>query len=127
MPYSTKVNSQYFRANFENTVTYDVITNIGTLESFTELDPLSESLHDFVDSLSRFIIKRWTGQQFTTMVYEVYGNTTLIWLVLMCNGMVSRTELRRGMLVRFPYLEDIQAYMTQQAVTAKATNSVVLI
>lgn len=127
MTYSTNANPIYFRATFMTQVTYDIIDQNGDLDSFTELDPFSEQLMDLVDSLTRFTIIRWTGQQLTTLVYNAYGNTTLIWLVLMCNGMVSRTELRNGMMLRLPYLSDINAWQVQNAINVASIGDVKLI
>jgi hypothetical protein len=128
MSFSTKAAPQYFRANFMSEVTYTIFdATTGEPQSFTELDPLSQNLNDLVDSLQRFTMIRWTGQQLTTLVYRVYGNTSLIWLVLMCNGMISRTELRMGMVLRFPLLADIQSAINQITNTNNSQNTVVLI
>jgi hypothetical protein len=127
MGYSTNVNTAYFRANFLDEITYDIVDTNGMLNSFTELDPFSLDIHLLVDSLQRFTTVKWTGQQLTTLVYATYGNTTLIWLVLMCNGMLSRTELRMGMILKFPFLADINAWIAQNIVTTNSIGNTLLI
>jgi hypothetical protein len=128
MPYSTFVAPQYFRANFMTQVTYKILDpTTGAPTPYTELDPLSDTLQTLVDSLQTFTLSRWTGQQFTTLVYQAYGNTTLIWLVLMVNGMISRTELRKGMIIRWPVMVEIQAAMNSLTLAANSVNDVILI
>jgi hypothetical protein len=103
---STVGNDRYLRSNYCASASYDVIDSNG-VRTIRELDPLSPKFHEFLERLTAYDIVEYKGQQFTTMVYQYYGNTTLIWLVLLYNGLLSRTELRVGMMLKFPYLAQI--------------------
>lgn len=113
MSYSTACNPNYFRANFMDQVTYTIVGTNGEQVEFTDCDPLSPQLQLLLENLTHFEVVKYTGQQFTTLVYNKYGNTTLIWLVLLVNGFMSRTELRSGMMVRWPLQSQIDAAIQQ--------------
>jgi hypothetical protein len=113
MSYSTNCAPTYFRANMMDLVTYPIVNANGSVSQFTERDPFTLMLHLFIEKLTVFQVEKYTGQQFTTLVYKKYGNTTMIWIVLMVNGLLSRTELRSGMMLRWPIKEQIDAVMQE--------------
>ena len=99
----TESNQEYQRAGFMRKLEYlTVEPTTYEMAQKAELDPLSPEIHDFIDSLNEFTMVTWQGQQITTLCQLHHGTVTTIWIVLMVNGMLSRTELRNGMELRFP-------------------------
>lgn len=93
------------RSEFMSVVTYTVPYYDDVV---VEIDPLSPKLHDFVNALTSFYEYPYAGQQLTTIAYEYHRTTTTVWLILMVNGLLSRTELMPGMILKIPDLNDIQ-------------------
>ena len=117
MAYTTNCDVAYFRSNFLQNIAYPVINTDGSVGAVREVDPFSSDLHRLLEKLTLFTTQTYTGQQFTTMVYKAYGNTTLIWLVLLYNGLMSRTELRPGMVLKFPLKEQVDQYIRDSKVS----------
>jgi hypothetical protein len=111
MAYTTNCDADYFASTFHDSVSYNVINTDGSVGTVREIDPFSVNIHRLMENLTLFTTQTYTGQQFTTMVYKVYGNTTLIRLVLLYNGLLSRTELRPGMVIKFPLKEQIDEFI----------------
>lgn len=109
MPYSTEARSEFFRTGMMRQVEYSAIhPTLLILNQVVERDPLSPEIHEFIDSLYEFSIYEWGGEQITTVCQKYHGTTTTIWIVLMVNGLLSRTELRRGMVLRIPTMNCIR-------------------
>jgi hypothetical protein len=126
MAYSTNCDPDYFRSGLMDTVSYTVYNNDGSVGQITECDPLTEKFHQIIGSFTRFETERYTGQQFTTIINRKYGSTTPIWLVLVVNGLFSRTELRSGMMVRYPLKEDVDAAIRQLKLTPNFQKAIVI-
>ena len=109
MAFTTNCNPNFFRSVVNASVSYNIVNADGSITAISELDPFSDTIHNFVNSLTVFEQLQYNGENFTLTVYKNYGTTTLIWLVLMVNGLLSRTELRPGMVLKWPLLANIQA------------------
>jgi hypothetical protein len=105
---TSNANPAFYRQNYMDAKTYEIVSENGDVFTVSELDPLSESLQRFLEELTLFEIVDYDGRQFTTIIYEKYGTTSLWWLVLLVNGLLSRTELRVGMALKFPILQEVQ-------------------
>lgn len=126
MAHTTNYDPDYLRSNFCDAISYPVVNTDGSIGIIKELDPYSLDIHRLMESLTLFTSLKYTGQQFTTMVYNVYGNTTLIWLVLMYNGLLSRTELRTGMVLKFPLKTQTDAFIRASKITVPQGQVVVI-
>jgi hypothetical protein len=47
----------------------------------------------------------------TTVVNRVYGTTSLLWLVVMYNGIIHPMEIPPGTIIRMPDIAQINAYL----------------
>jgi len=72
------------------------------------LDYTSQVLLDicnFVTSYDEYVFRE--GDRFPTLVYKAYGTTTIGWIVIYYNGLMSPLELIGGMTFRFPNKEQV--------------------
>ena len=101
---TTNYNPNFARSNFLREVSYYVPYYDSNV---VELDPLSPEIHDFIERLTEFTDHSYIGEQLTTLCFQYHRCTTTVWIVLMVNGFLSRTELQPGMIIKFPTLNAI--------------------
>lgn len=103
----TTYNQKYDRSRVLDTVEHPIDGPV--------VDPLSQVILDMcaaVTTYDEYFYRE--GDRFTTLVYNVYGTTTIGWFVLYYNGVMSPLELVGGMLLRFPNLSEIEIGMLQR-------------
>lgn len=101
---TTHYNENFARSKFLREVEYYVPYYDQTV---VELDPLSPEIHEFINRLTEFTQHTYIGEQLTTLCHKYHNSTTTIWMVLMVNGFMSRTELQPGMTLQIPTLTTI--------------------
>ena len=86
-------------------------------------DPEHRFNKKWVDPLSPYIIKirrldkskmrqaRYDGKPITTIAYQLYGHTSLWWVLLLINGYAHPDEIQRGAILLVPSAQDIQKIM----------------
>ena len=102
---TTNYNPAFARAGFLSEIKYEVPFYNQTV---VELDPLSPQIHEFINGLTEFSNHSYVGEQLTTICNDYHKTTTSVWIVLMVNGLLSRTELQPGMILKIPTLENMQ-------------------
>lgn len=108
---TTNYNPLLARANFMEKVEYKDYYHDAWIE---ELDPLSPEIHEFISALSQFRNYSYAGEQLTTICNQAHGTTTTVWIVLMVNGLLSRTDLRIGMILKIPTIDNIRQVMNSR-------------
>lgn len=82
------------------------------------IDPLDQRLVDALESISSYVPRTWTGGKLTTMCYEVHGTPNTKFFVLAYNGLGSETELRPGMVLKFPDKTALDAALSRAYTSA---------
>jgi len=77
-----------------------------------------DNLFDFINSqflielnkLSVFGQKQVVAEESRPdlLSYNIYGTTDLWWILLYYNNLVSPTDLKYGMIIKYPSLEDVE-------------------
>lgn len=103
---SNNYNANFLRTTLMNEIRYDEYRQ-GDIKLIEELDPLSPEIHEFISDLSVFADYTYIGEQLTTVCNRYHGCTTTVWIVLMVNGLMSRTDLRVGMVLKIPTYDNL--------------------
>lgn len=115
---TTNFVETYRRSRFLDEITYYVPYYD---EQVIELDPFTPYIHEFISRLTVFTSVTYMGEQLTTLCHRYHGTTTTRWIVLMVNGLMSQTELRNGMNLQVPTVENMQE-VTNQLLREKIAN-----
>lgn len=123
---STGVEVKYLRTQI-----MELVEN--KLVNFLDLsaDPEHRFNKKWIDPLSPFIIKlrrldkskmrqaRYDGKPLTTISYQLYGTTSLWWILLLINGYAHPDEIQRGAVLLVPNAVDIQKVIQVDAKSRK--------
>ena len=116
---TTHTNDSYFMSKVLGTVTVD-----GT-EFIDYYDPTISYLLDFFGY--RDIEKIYMGKPWPNFVADVYGTTSLAWLVALYNQITDVMVVPNGTIIKFPHLEDISQFFNwlERRKSVKLTTEIV--
>lgn len=119
---STNVNTAYLRTRLMPSVTHK-------LKAALDLtyEPDSKFNKQWVDPLSPVLLKlrkldkgamqriTYTGQPITSLAYQLYGTTSLWYVLLLINGHAHPQEIPNGAVLYVPNLRDLEGLLKAPA------------
>lgn len=113
---STNYAPAYAQTNFLPMVQLEY--EDGTLEIYA--DPLDHTYLGLYDHITQWAPYEWDGtKHLTTVVHEMYRNTTMIWIVLHYNGIIHPLEIEPGYILKMPMPAQVLDYFRSVKVTPK--------
>jgi len=106
--YSTNYDARYDINNFMDTV--EVEYENGFVEVYPDF--LNHKLSSLLDKIQDWTPYVYNGaEHLTTICYKMYGNTTVIWLIMMYNGIMHPLEVAPGTMLMMPDRQQVDTYL----------------
>lgn len=128
LPFSTMSDVRYLRGRIMPAVQNKLINFLDLSEDREHrynkawIDPLSPEIQK-IKRLNKSEMRavRFDGKPITTISTQIYGTTSLWWVLLLINGYAHPEEIQRGAVLLVPNISDITKIISVEAVSRRGT------